>query len=93
MSGPDWTYWLQMMNFAMAAVVVLAGLTVCVAIVGELRERRLRHAGELQNLDEEVSALLREEALRTSLPELERTVANVGKKLKHWGRDPDHKTQ
>lgn len=89
MNGPDWTYWLQMMNFAMVAVVVLAGLTVCIAIAWELRERKVRHAGEARGLDEEVSTMLRAEPHRIAVAELGLTMADGGEELEASDRGPD----
>jgi len=93
MNEPDWTYWLQMMNLAMAAVVVGAGITIFIAIAGALRERRLRHAGEAQGVDEEMVVMLREQSHRIHVPELGLTMADGGEELKSSDHQPDDKRQ
>jgi hypothetical protein len=86
MNGPDWTYWLQMMNFAMVAVVVLAGITVIIPAFWEL-QKRLRHAGEVQS-DDELSVILRADSHHIAVPELGLTMADGGEELK----DSDQET-
>jgi len=90
MNAYDWTYWLQVMNFAMAAVVVLAGCTVLGAVVSELRQRR---AGAGRSLQAELSALLSSEAHRIRIPELGLTMADGGEELKASDDNPDDKTK
>ncbi len=91
MNGPDWTYWLQMMNLAMVAVVVLAGITVVIPAFWELRERRLRLAGRAHSVDEDASATLDSESHRFPVPELGLTMADGGEELKASDHDPSHK--
>lgn len=85
MHGPDWTYWLQMMNFAMVAVVVLAGATVLIPAFWALREKNLKRAGTA--LDEEMVTVFRREPHRIHIPELGLTMADGGEELK----SPDEK--
>lgn len=79
MNGPDWTYWLQMMNLAMVAVVVLAGLTVVVAVVMDLQAKRVRQEGKARSMNEEVSPMF--SAHHISVPELGLTMADGGEEL------------
>jgi hypothetical protein len=88
MNGPNWTYWLMMMNFAMALVVVLAGLTVLVAVVWELREGRLRRARWARSADKELSAMLRSESHRIPVPGLGLTMADGGEELEASDNEP-----
>ena len=81
MHGPDWTYWLQMMNFAMVAVVVLAGATVLIPAFWALREKSLGRTGA-QDLDQEVATMFRREPHRIHIPELGLTMADGGEELK-----------
>jgi hypothetical protein len=91
MNGPDWTYWLQMMNFAMVAVVVLAGVTVVIPAFWELRERRRRLTHSVIDADEKTSAMLRAEPHRIRIPELGLTMADGGEELEASDHDPNHK--
>ncbi|MGB8582114.1 MAG: hypothetical protein WCD47_14935 [Candidatus Sulfotelmatobacter sp.] len=91
MNGPDWTYWLQMMNLAMVAVVVLAGITVVIPAFWELGERRRRLARRTLGVDQELRAMLRAEPHRISIPELGLTMADGGEELKTSDHDSTDK--
>jgi len=58
----------MMTNLAFALVVVLAALAALVSGVWELLQRRARKAREMGSMDEELSAMLRAESHRLSVP-------------------------
>jgi hypothetical protein len=86
MNGPDWTYWLQMMNFAMVAVVVLAGFTVVIAVVWDLQEKRLRQQDRARNVGEDMSVFA-SELHHIPVAGLGLTMADGGEELKPSDRD------
>lgn len=78
MNGYDWAYWLQVMNFAMGAVVVLAGIVVALGVERELRDRRLATRGA-RSMDSELSAMF--SAHHMLVPELGLTMADGGEQI------------
>jgi len=64
MAAENWTFWLNMTNFALGIITVLAVLVVFGSVSWDLMIRKVRHAGEhrsfdLNNLDDELRAMLR----------------------------------
>lgn len=88
MNGYDWTHWLMLMDFAMAAVLVLAGLMVVVAVVWELKARRLRRARLTREMDAELPAMVDAESQRISIPESGLTMADGDEEVEAFGDEP-----
>ncbi len=84
----DWTFWLMMTNLALAAVVLVSALIVFVAVMREFFAGKARQARQMSAMDEELSAMLREESHRIHVPELGWTMADGGEEL-----DPVDKTR
>lgn len=80
MSGEkDWAYWLMVTNLALALVVLGSALIVGAAIVWEFLKPKGVKA-QAGSIDEELSALLREESHHILVPELGLTMADGGEK-------------
>ena len=77
----DWTFWLQVMNLALVAVTVLAGLVVTGAVGWELWVRKDGKARAADSLDAEMWAMSRADLHTLSVPGLGLTMADGGEKV------------
>jgi len=64
MAGENWTFWFNMMNFALGMITLLALLVVFAAVGWDLLVRKVHtaraHGGlDLNTLDDELRAMLR----------------------------------
>ncbi len=78
----DWTFWLQVMNLALVAVTVLAGLLVTSAVGWELWARRHHKAHVADSLDAEMWAMVPADLHSLSVPGLGLTMADGGERMK-----------
>ena|ERR1051326_8895942 len=76
----DWAYWLMVTNLALALVVLGSALIVWAVVVWEFLKTKAVKAPAARSVDEELSALLREESHRFLVPELGLTMADGGEK-------------
>jgi hypothetical protein len=76
----DWAYWLMVTNLALALVVLGSALIVWGAVVWEFLKTKAVKAPARSSVDEELSALLREESHHILVPELGLTMADGGEK-------------
>jgi hypothetical protein len=77
----DWTFWLQVMNLALVAITVLAGLVVTGAVGWELWARREHKARAADSLDAELWAMSRADLHTLSVPGLGLTMADGGERV------------
>ena len=82
MAGENWTFWLQMTNLAMGAIILLAVVPVFGSVVWEVSKRARKKADESRNLEAELRALFAPGAHTLSDPELGLTMADGGEKIK-----------
>lgn len=85
MAGENWTFWLNMTNFALGLVTVLALLVVFAAVGWDFVMRRVHgtHAEEtdLNSIDADVRAMLYGGSHSLSVPGLGLTMADGGEKV------------
>jgi hypothetical protein len=85
MAGENWTFWLNMTNFALGIITVLALVVVFCAVSWDLLVRKVHHARELgttdiSKVDEDLRAML-EGSHSLSVPGLGLTMADGGERV------------
>lgn len=84
MAGENWTMWLNITNFALGLVTLIALLVVFFAVGWDLMVRnvgRARSRVDLSNLDAELQALLHGGSHSLSVPGLGLTMADGGERV------------
>ena len=85
MAGENWTFWLNMTNFALGIITVLALVVVFGAVSWDLLVRKVHHARELGSMDiskfdEDLRAML-QGSHSLSVPGLGLTMADGGERV------------
>jgi len=81
MAGENWTFWLNMTNFALGMITVLALVVVFVAVGWDLLALKFRKAHTMDRIDEELRAMLHAGSHSLSVPGLGLTMADGGEKV------------
>ena len=83
MAGEDWTMWLNITNFALGLVTLIALLVVFFAVGWDLLVRKVGKAREvnLNNIDADLKALLQGASHSFSVPEFGLTMADGGERI------------
>ena len=83
MAGEDWTMWLNITNFALGLVTLIALLIVFFAVGWDLLVRKVGKAREvnLNNIDADLKALLQGGSHSFSVPEFGLTMADGGERI------------
>lgn len=83
MAGENWTMWLNITNFALGIVTLLALLLVFFAVGWDLLVRKAakRAPVDFSNIDADLRALLHGSSHSLSVPELGLTMADGGEKI------------
>jgi hypothetical protein len=83
MAGEDWTMWLNITNFALGLVTLIALLVVFFAVGWDLLVRKVGKAREvnLNNIDADLKALLQGGSHSFSVPEFGLTMADGGERI------------
>jgi hypothetical protein len=83
MAGENWTLWLNITNFALGIVTLIALLVVFFAVGWDLLVRKVGRAPEvdLQHADADLRALLGAGSHSFSVPELGLTMADGGERI------------
>ncbi len=83
MAGEDWTMWLNITNFALGLVTLIAVLVVFFAVGWDLLVRKVGKAREvnLNNIDADLKALLQGGSHSFSVPEFGLTMADGGERI------------
>lgn len=94
MAAENWTFWLNMTNFALGIVTVLALVVVFGAVCWDLLVRKVHHAREvgtvdLNKFDEDLRAMLRG-SHSLAVPGLGLTMADGGERIEA-SKPPDEK--
>lgn len=84
MGGENWTMWLNITNFALGLVTLIALLVVFFAVGWDLLVRKVGKAPEvnLNNIDADLKALLQGESHSFSIPDLGLTMADGGEHIR-----------
>ena len=83
MAGENWAMWLNITNFALGIVTLVALLLVFFAVGWDLLVRQVKHVStrvDLRNVDADLRALL-EGSHSFAIPELGLTMADGGEKI------------
>jgi hypothetical protein len=83
MAGEDWTMWLNITNFALGIVTLIALLVVFFAVGWDLLVRKVGKATtvNLNNIDADLKALLQGGSHSFSVPEFGLTMADGGERI------------
>ena len=84
MAGENWTMWLNITNAALGLVTLVALLVVFFAVGWDLHVRKLGRAPSrfnMNNIDEELQALLHGGSHSLNVPGLGLTMADGGEKI------------
>ena len=83
MAGENWTMWLNITNFALGIVTLIALLVVFFAVGWDLLVRKVGKAPEvnLNNIDADLKALLQGGSHSFSVPEFGLTMADGGERI------------
>lgn len=83
MAGENWTMWLNITNFALGIVTLIALLVVFFAVSWDLVVRKVGKAPEvnLNNIDADLKALLQGGSHSFSVPEFGLTMADGGERI------------
>jgi hypothetical protein len=83
MAGENWTMWLNITNFALGLVTVIAVLVVFFAVGWDLLVRKIARTPEvdLRSIDADLKALLHGGSHSFSVPELGLTMADGGERI------------
>ena len=83
MAGENWTMWLNITNFALGLVTLIALLVVFFAVGWDLLVRKVGKAREvnLNNIDADLKALLQGGSHSFSVPEFGLTMADGGERI------------
>jgi hypothetical protein len=90
MAGENWTMWLNITNFALGIVTLIALLVVFFAVSWDLLVRKVGRApvrADLSNLDAELQALLHGGSHSLSVPGLGLTMADGGESVESSERE------
>jgi hypothetical protein len=84
MAGDNWTMWLNITNFSLGLVTLIALLVVFFAVAWDLLVRKLGSVPsvDLNNIDAELQALLHGGSHSLSVPGLGLTMADGGERMK-----------
>jgi hypothetical protein len=97
MAGENWTMWLNLTNYALGLVTLVALLVVFFAVGWDLVAARLGHAKsaiDLGNIDAELQNLLHGGSHSLSVPELGLTMADGGERIEPpAGKESPKKSQ
>ncbi len=92
MAGENWTMWLNLTNFALGIVTLIALLVVFFAVGWDLVVRRFKRARlDLTNIDAELQSLLHGGSHSLSVPGLGLTMADGGERIDHSESDSSQK--
>ena len=94
MAGENWTMWLNITNFALGIVTLIALLVVFFAVGWDLLVRKVGKAREvnLNNIDADLKALLQGGSHSFSVPEFGLTMADGGERIEA-SKDESKKSQ
>jgi hypothetical protein len=86
MAAENWTFWLNMTNFALGIITLLALLVVFAAVGWDLLVRKVQAVRQpdgmdLSNIDSELRAMLHGGSHSLSVPGLGLTMADGGEKV------------
>ena len=83
MAGENWTMWLNITNFALGIVTLIALLVVFFAVGWDLLVRKVGKPREvnLNNIDADLKALLQGGSHSFSVPEFGLTMADGGERI------------
>jgi hypothetical protein len=83
MAGENWTMWLNITNFALGIVTLIALLVVFFAVGWDLLVRKVGKATtvNLNNIDADLKALLQGGSHSFSVPEFGLTMADGGERI------------
>ena len=83
MAGENWTMWLNITNFALGIVTLIALLVVFFAVGWDLLVRKVGKAPtvNLNNIDADLKALLQGGSHSFSVPEFGLTMADGGERI------------
>jgi hypothetical protein len=81
MAGENWTFWLNMTNFALGMITVLALVVVFVAVGWDLLVLKFHKTHAMDRIDEELQAMLHAGSHSLSVPGLGLTMADGGEKI------------
>lgn len=83
MAGENWTFWLNMTNFALGIITVLALLVVFGAVGWDLLVRQVHkpRAIDFSGIDAELQAMLHGGSHSLSVPGLGLTMADGGERI------------
>ena len=95
MAGENWTMWLNITNFALGIVTLIALLVVFFAVGWDLLVRKGAKAREvnLNNIDADLKALLRGGSHSFSVPEFGLTMADGGERIEASKDETSKKSQ
>ena len=95
MAGEDWTMWLNITNFALGIVTLIALLVVFFAVGWDLLVRKVGKAREvnLNNIDADLKALLQGGSHSFSVPEFGLTMADGGERIEASKDETSKKSQ
>lgn len=90
MAGENWTMWLNITNFALGIVTLIALLLVFFAVGWDLLVRKVGKTPEvnLRNMDADLRALLPGESHSFSIPDLGLTMADGGERIPKSKNNP-----
>ena len=94
MAGENWTMWLNITNFALGLVTLVALLVVFLSVGWDLLTRKVKSPSrvDLRNIDADLKALLQGSHSFT-VPELGLTMADGGEKIEPSKSDTNKKSQ
>lgn len=83
MAGDNWTMWLNITNFSLGIVTLIALLVVFFAVAWDVVVRKIGRVPsvDLNNIDEELQTLLHGGAHSLSVPGLGLTMADGGERI------------
>lgn len=83
MAGENWTMWLNIINFALGLVTLIALAVVFVAVGWDLLVRKTGRSPsvDFNNIDAELKALLHGGSHSLTVPELGLTMADGGERI------------
>jgi len=83
MAGENWTMWLNITNFALGLVTLVALLVVFLSVGWDLLARKVKAPAhvDLRNIDSDLKALLHGSSHSFTVPEFGLTMADGGEKV------------
>lgn len=93
MAGENWTMWLNITNFALGLVTLIALVVVFFAVGWDLLVRKVKAPAriDLRNIDADLQALLHGSSHSPSIPGLGLTMADGGEKIDPSTPEASHK--